>query len=29
MGTWGMAALKAVGTLLSRPGVILTHYGPF
>lgn len=29
MGTWGMAALKVVGTLLSRPTVILMHYGPF
>lgn len=29
MGTWGMAALKVVGMLLSRPVVILMHYGPF
>lgn len=29
MGTWGMAALKVVGTLLSRPVVILMCYGPF
>lgn len=31
-GEWQLilrAVLKAVGKILSRPGVVLKHYGPF